>query len=119
MVKNEPKEEEQDNGGQRAASYADLVRDQVARCWNVPAGTRDAKGLVVIEMRIAVDPDETVRQAMIVDQARLGSDSLFRAAAKSARRAFFNPLCRPLHLPPHKYAIWKDLIVKVGPKDTL
>ena len=99
------------------ASEVDLVRQQIARCWNVPAGARDAKDLVV-EIRVVVDPDGTVRQATIVDQARL-SDPFFRAAAESARRAFFNPLCRPLHLPPDKYAIWRDLVVDFSPKDIL
>jgi hypothetical protein len=83
----------------------------------VPAGARDAKDLVV-EIRVVVDPDGTVRQATIVDQTRL-SDPFFRAAAESAKRAFFNPLCRPLHLPPDKYAIWKDLVVDFSPKDIL
>ena len=105
-------------GSQITASEVDLVREQIARCWNVPAGARDAKDLVV-EVRVAVDPDGTVRQATIVDQARLGSDPSFRAAAESARRAFFNPLCRPLRLPPEKYAIWKDLVVDFSPKDIL
>jgi outer membrane biosynthesis protein TonB len=105
-------------GSQITASEVDLVRQQIARCWNVPAGARDAKELVV-EVRVAVDPDGSVRQATIVDQARLGSDPFFRAAAESARRAFFNPLCRPLHLPPDKYAIWKDLVVDFSPKDIL
>src|SRR5215472_9093017 len=105
-------------GSQITASEVDLVRQQIARCWNVPAGARDAKDLVV-EVRVAVDPDGTVRQATIVDQARLGSDPFFRAAAESARRAFFNPLCRPLRLPPEKYAIWKDLVVDFSPKDIL
>ena len=100
------------------ASEVDLVREQIARCWNVPAGARDARDLVV-KIRIGVDPDGTVRQATIVDQARLGSDPFFRAAAESARRAFFNPLCRPLHLPPDKYAIWRDLVVDFSPKDIL
>ena len=68
---------------------------------------------------VTVDPDGTVRQATIVDQARLGSDPFYRAAAESARRAFFNPLCRPLHLPAEKYAIWKDLVVDFSPKDIL
>jgi outer membrane biosynthesis protein TonB len=104
-------------GSQITASEVDLVRQQIARCWNVPAGARDAKDLVV-EVRVIVDPDGTVRQATIVDQARLG-DAFFRAAAESARRAFFNPLCRPLHLPPDKYAIWKDLVVDFSPKDIL
>src|SRR6516164_4749198 len=105
-------------GSQITASEVDLVRQQIARCWNVPAGARDAKDLVV-EVRVAVDPDGTVRQAIIVDQGRLGSDLFFRAAAESARRALFNPLCRPLRLPPEKYAIWKDLVVDFSPKDIL
>jgi outer membrane biosynthesis protein TonB len=105
-------------GSQLSASEMDMVREQIARCWNVPAGARDAKDLVV-EIKVVVDPDGMVRQATIVDQARLGGDPFFRAAAESARRAFFNPLCRPLHLPPEKYAIWKDLIVDFSPKDIL
>ena len=105
-------------GSQITASEVDLVREQIARCWNVPAGARDAKDLVV-EIRVVVEPDGNVRQATIVDQARLASDPFFRAAAESARRAFFNPLCRPLHLPPDKYAIWKDLVVDFSPKDIL
>jgi len=88
----------------------DVVREQISRCWNVPAGARDAKDLVV-QIRVLVDRDGTVQQATIEDQARLGRDPLFRAAAESARRAFFNPQCRPLHLPPEKYAIWKELVV--------
>jgi outer membrane biosynthesis protein TonB len=104
-------------GSQLTASEIDLVRHQIARCWNVPAGARDAKDLVV-EIRVVVDPDGTVEQATIVDQGRMG-DPFYRAAAESARRAFFNPLCRPLHLPAEKYAIWKDLLVDFSPKDIL
>jgi outer membrane biosynthesis protein TonB len=104
-------------GSQLTTSELDMVRHQIARCWNVPAGARDAKDLVV-EIKVIVDPDGTVRQATIVDQGRLG-DPFYRAAAESARRAFFNPLCRPLHLPAEKYAIWKDLVVDFSPKDIL
>ena len=104
-------------GSQLTASELDMVRHQIARCWNVPAGARDAKDLVV-EIRVAVDLDGTVRQATIVDQGRMG-DPFYRAAAESARRAFFNPMCRPLHLPAEKYGIWKDLVVDFSPKDIL
>ena len=104
----------------RASAPLDIqltdIPEQIARCWNVPANARGAKDPVV-EIRVIVDPDGTVRQATIVDQSRLGSDPVFRSLAESARRAFFNPLCRPLHLPPDKYAIWRDLIVKLGLKD--
>jgi outer membrane biosynthesis protein TonB len=105
-------------GGQLTASELDLIRQQIARCWNVPAGAREARDLVV-EIRVVVDRDGTVQQATIVDQGRFGSDPFFRAAAESARRAFFNPQCRPLHLPAEKYPIWKDLVVDFSPKDIL
>lgn len=105
-------------GSQLSASEVDMIREQISRCWNVPAGARDAKDLVV-EIRVVVNPDGNVQQATIVDRARLAGDPFFRAAAESARRAFFNPQCRPLRLPPDKYAIWKDLVVDFSPKDIL
>jgi outer membrane biosynthesis protein TonB len=104
-------------GSQLSASEVDMIREQISRCWNIPAGARDAKDLVV-EIRVVVEPDGTVRQATIVDQARLAYP-FFRAAAESARRAFFNPECRPLRLPPDKYEIWKDMVVDFSPKDLL
>ena len=103
-------------GSQLTASEMDLVREQIARCWNINAGARDAKDLVV-EIRASVNPDGTVTRADIVDTGRANSDPLFRAAAESARRAFFNPACTPLKLPPEKYATWKDLDVSFSPKD--
>jgi hypothetical protein len=103
-------------GSQLTASELDLVREQIARCWNINAGARDAKDLVV-EIRAAVNPDGTVTRADIVDTGRANSDPLYRAAAESARRAFFNPSCTPLKLPPDKYATWKDLVVDFSPKD--
>jgi len=102
-------------GSQLTASEMDLVREQISRCWNINAGARDAKDLVV-EIRAEVNQDGTVTRADIVDQGRM-SDPLWRAAAESARRAFFNPQCTPLKLPPDKYATWKDLVVDFSPKD--
>jgi hypothetical protein len=105
-------------GSQLSASEVDMVREQISRCWNIPAGARDAKDLVV-ELRVVVEPDGMVQQATIVDQGRLAGDPFFRAAAESARRAFFNPQCRPLRLPPDKYETWKDMVVDFSPKDLL
>jgi hypothetical protein len=104
-------------GSQLSASELDMIREQISRCWNIPAGARDAKNLVV-EIHVVVAPDGMVQQATIVDQGRL-SDPFFRAAAESARRAFFNPECRPLRLPADKYEIWKDMVVDFSPKDLL
>jgi hypothetical protein len=105
-------------GEQLSANEMDMVREQLAQCWNIPAGARDAKDLVV-EIRVVVMPDGMVQQATIVDQARAAGDPFFRAAAESARRAFFNPLCRPLRLPPGKYEVWKDMVVDFSPRDLL
>ncbi|HEX3535952.1 MAG TPA: energy transducer TonB [Stellaceae bacterium] len=104
-------------GAQLTASEMDLLRQQLYQCWNVPAGVRDAKDLV-IEIRVSVGPDGTARQAAIIDQSRLG-DPVFRAAAESARRTFFNPQCTPLRVPAGKYETWKDLVVDFSPKDIL
>ena len=104
-------------GSQLTASEMDLLREQLYHCWNVPPAAREAKDLVV-EVRVSVNADGTVRQANIVDQGRLG-DPLYRAAAESARRAFFNPHCTPLRVPQGKYEVWKDLVVDFSPKDVL
>jgi outer membrane biosynthesis protein TonB len=103
-------------GRRLSASEMDMVREQISRCWNVPAGARDTPDLVV-EIRVVVNPDGNVQRATIVDQARVAGDPFFRAAAESARRAFFNPECRPLRLPPGKYDIWRDMVVDFRPKD--
>jgi hypothetical protein len=108
-------------GAQLTASELDALREQIMRqlipCWNVPAGIRDAKDLVV-EIHAVVTQDGTVQQAAIVG-AGLGGDPAYRAAAESARRTFFNPQCTPLKLPPEKYELWKELYVRFSPKDIL
>ena len=105
------------SSSQLTASEMDLLREQLYHCWNVPAGVRDAKDLVV-EIRVQVAADGTARQATIVDQGRMG-DPLYRAAAESARRTFFHPQCTPLRVPQGKYEVWKDLVVDFSPKDIL
>ena len=103
-------------GSRLSASEIDMVREQISRCWDVPAGARDDPGLIV-EIRVIVGPDGNVERATIVDAARAQGDPFYRAAAESARRAFFNPECRPLRLPPEKYEIWRDMVVDFSPKD--
>ncbi|HVC53110.1 MAG TPA: energy transducer TonB [Stellaceae bacterium] len=104
-------------GSQLSASEIDVIREQIERCWNVPAGARDAKDLVV-EIHVIMNPDGTVQQATIVNQGNM-NDPYYRAAAESARRAFYNPQCTPLKLPPGKYDVWKDFVADFSPKDLL
>lgn len=96
----------------------DAVRQQLAGCWNVLSGARYAEDLVV-EVKLYINPDRTVRKAVIVDQLRYNRDPLFRAAADSALRAVRTPRCSPLRLPPEKYEQWKVTTIKFDPRDML
>ncbi len=97
-------------------SEIDAVREQIERCWNVPAGAKDAKDLVV-DIHLTMNPDGTVSKAQIIDQARMQTDTFFRAAAESAYRAIF--LCQPLHLPPEKFTLWQDMTLSFNPSEIL
>jgi outer membrane biosynthesis protein TonB len=105
-------------GDTLSISALDALQYQLARCWNPPAGAADAQDLIV-EVRIVVRQDRTVESATIVDTGRYSSDAFFRAAADSARRAVLNPNCSPLVLPPEKYDIWKNVVVRFNPKQML
>lgn len=97
-------------------SDMDALKYQLARCWNIPSGAMNAEDLIV-DIRVQVNPDRTVKTAEIVDQSRYRSDSFFAAAADSARRAVFNPMCSPLAVPEDKYDVWKDMLIRFNPKD--
>jgi len=98
-------------------SELDAIRQQISSCWNVPVGARDAANLIV-EIQVAMNPDATVREARVTDQARM-ADPFYRAAAESAVRAVLNPRCNPLRLPLEKYDLWKTFILTFNPKDML
>lgn len=97
-------------------SEEDLLRRQIEQCWNVPVGGRDV-GSMVVELKIEVNPDKTVKTVTVNDQARMGSDGFFRALAESAVRAVKNARCSPLQLPDGKYDMWKEINFRFDPKE--
>lgn len=99
-------------------SEIDAVRQQLGGCWNVLSGARYAEDLVV-EVKLYINPDRSVRKAVIVDQVRYNRDALFRAAADSALRAVRMQKCSPLRLPPDKYEQWKITTIRFDPRDML
>lgn len=103
-------------GQELTLSEMDALRHQLAGCWNVPTGAMDAENLIV-DVQVVVRPDRTVQSATIVDQGRYNSDTFFRAAADSARRAVLNPSCSPLLLPPDQYETWKNMVVRFNPRE--
>src|SRR5215472_2795988 len=104
-------------GPQLTTSEIDVVKSQIERCWNPPAGAKEAHDLVV-DIEATVAEDGRVLTAQITSTARLG-DPFYRAAAESAVRAVLNPQCLPLKLPPEKYEQWKTLDLTFNPKDLL
>ena len=92
------------------------IKRQLEPCWNLPAGAKDAKSMV-IGIAVKVDPNGKVRSASIRNRARMLSDPFFRASAESALRAVLNPKCSPFKLPPDKYAIWRNLNINFDPRD--
>ena len=99
-------------------SEIDLVRQQIARCWNLPAGAKDAHKMTV-EIRVVMNQDGTVREATLRDAARSQADPFYRAMAESALRAVLNPRCQPFKLPPDRYDIWQIMELNFDPKEIL
>jgi outer membrane biosynthesis protein TonB len=95
----------------------DLIRRQLAACWNVPAGARDAKDLYV-DIRVDMNPDGTVRTAAVVGSSGAGGP-FAKAAADSALRAVKNPQCNPLKLPLDRYDQWKTIEIRFDPQHIL
>ena len=100
---------------QLTTSELDLVRAQIERCWNIPAGARDADNLTP-EFRVQMRRDGTVASTRLLNPERM-NDPFFQAAAESANRALLNPQCQPLKLPPEKFDQWQTFTITFDPKD--
>ena len=92
----------------------DMIKAQIYKNWNIPAGAKDAANLI-IPIHVMLEPDGRVTLAEVVDTLRYNTDSFYRAAADSARRAVL--LSNPLKAPPTKYDQWKDITLRFNPKD--
>ena len=96
-----------------------MVKAQVAPCWAIPGGVKDAHKITVA-VQIRLNTDGTLRGApRVVDASRMQSDRSFRVIAESAVRALLNPRCRPLKLPYDQYNVWKDITFNFDPGEAL
>ncbi len=119
-TKTKAKDAPYDPGQPMSMTELDAIRSQIAKCWSVPAGAKDAHELRVT-LRVQLTQDGSVIQVALADEsvARYGSgDTFFRAAADSAMRAVRQ--CSPLkNLPPEKYQTWRDIIMTFDPREML
>ncbi|RCS23713.1 hypothetical protein DUT91_10515 [Phyllobacterium salinisoli] len=105
---------EKNTGGSKLSqSEMDALRGQISRCWNVPAGAADAKGLrVTVKMKLS-ESGEIEGAPEVVSGG--GDSGVGRVAAESARRAVIR--CAPYNLPRDKYDAWADVIVNFDPSE--
>ncbi len=73
-------------GTEMTISEIDFLRAQIYPCWNPPVGARDAADLQ-IELRVHFNSDNTVLRVDTIDQVRYNTESFYRAAVDSAKRA--------------------------------
>ncbi len=93
-------------------SELDAVKQQIAGCWNIQPGARDADNLVV-RLRVVMNQDMSVRSVKIVDKGE-SSNPFWSAAARSAQAAVLK--CSPLNLPHNKYDVWGVINFTFDPK---
>lgn len=104
-------------GDRLTMSEMDAIRQQISKCWNIPAGAKEAKDLVV-EVKVKMSPDGSVREVKIVNRRPApGTELIYKSAQESARRAVIQ--CSPLKLPANKYDVWKEFSLTFSPKDIL
>ena len=70
-----------------------IIQNKMRSCWRVEPGARDAASLIV-EIRLLLHQDGSVRKAEVVDVERMLGDPFFRSAAENAQRAILK--CSPV-----------------------
>jgi len=92
---------------------SDLIREQLARHWNIPAGMKDAHETPV-DIKVEMNPDATVHSASVVSSNQLMNDPLKKQFVDSALRAVQK--ASPLNLPRDRYDQWKTMVIRFDPQ---
>lgn len=99
-------------------SEIDAIAGRLRACWNLDPGAQGIKDMI-IEIRVSLNKDGTVRDVKILDTSRYNSDKSFRSVADSARRAVY--VCAPYSIFSNryldKYDLWKTMLLRFNPLD--
>jgi colicin import membrane protein len=94
-----------------------LVKQQLAPCWSIPGGVKDAYS-VKVAVEIRLNTNGTLRgPPRVLDTNRMRTDRSFRAVAESAVRALHK--CSPLKLPYDQYNLWQNITFNFDPSEAL
>ncbi|MFL2770296.1 MAG: cell envelope integrity protein TolA [Rhodospirillaceae bacterium] len=94
-------------------SERDAIKTHIERCWRIDPGKEGIQNLTV-DLRVGINPDGSVRQAVIEDTGRYFSDPAFRTFADSARTAVLS--CSNVPISPQRYEIFKDIVFTFSPR---
>lgn len=89
-----------------------VVKAQIERCWNLPAGTEG----FTPEFRIFMNKDGTVKS---VEQLNDALAPGFKAAAEAALQAIRDPRCQPYNFPASAYPQWQTFTITFDAKDAV
>jgi hypothetical protein len=94
------------SGTDDEARQADIeaVRQQVKRCWNIPADPNLHRETLSARFQVTANPDQTVRSVELLNPK---NDGMFQEFAESARQALLNSHCQPLMFPSGRK--WKSI----------
>lgn len=95
-------------GEKMTISELELLKQQLYSCYTVPAGSKGFEDMKV-QVQIFVNPDRTVKEAIIKNTSKMSTDPYFRTAGEAALRAFNHPNCSTLMLPEDKYDEWNEI----------
>ena len=99
------------NEQQVTATALDWLRQRVGQCWSIPAGARDAAGLVVT-LRFQLDINGNLTAQPLVEQVT--NHPAAQAAARSALAALVQ--CQPYdRMPKETHRLWADIRMKFDP----
>ena len=103
------------DGPPLTSSEKDGLRLAVQRCWNVPAGLRDANQLkVTLAAELAADGAVINASIRLIDPSP-APDARFQQAYEAGRRALIR--CSPYSdLPRDKFGQWRDIEVVFNPE---
>ncbi len=90
-----------------------IIQSKMAGCWRLEPGARNADDLIVV-VRVWLNPNGSVRNVKIIDEGLGQSNRYYQSAAENARRAILH--CQPFDLPPKRYEIWRDMVLRFDPR---
>ena len=94
-------------------SERDAIKAHIERCWRIDPGKEGIKDLSV-DLRVTINEDGSVRQAIIEDTGRYFTDPNFRTFANSARTAVLS--CSNIPISPQRYEIFKEIVFTFTPQ---